>query len=222
MVVSCYGDVFIVLNWRHYGDSALGVSDAPVWAVVIRYFIIYFPALDVISAFPITCAVLANNVAALYFSRSGGDGGNIKQDGTKSHKKTKKDEDDARREANDEVDLANHSLLAWVLFRGLSALPPLIGATFIASVASVLDLVGIFGIFIIFIFPPLFSLRSLSICERIWGDKGKITPFSTIFSGMPAITTALVLGVLVLCFCTLMVVVSDFLPSSNPMAAALS
>ncbi len=56
------------LNWQdYYGCAEVGpdnkpVGHAPGWAYFIRIIILIFPALDVMSAFPLNAVTLGNNL----------------------------------------------------------------------------------------------------------------------------------------------------------------
>jgi hypothetical protein len=54
------------LNWRGFGSGGED-SDGSWWAQCISFYIILFPALDVVSAFPLNAITLGNNMFGAYF-----------------------------------------------------------------------------------------------------------------------------------------------------------
>nr|CAG4714004.1 unnamed protein product [Naegleria fowleri] len=66
-----YGDNILgtcSLNFGYYrGGKPFGMS-TPIWAELIVYVIILFPAIDVLSAFPLNAITLGNNIHAAFFT----------------------------------------------------------------------------------------------------------------------------------------------------------
>ena len=55
----------VTLNWRTYsglGFNPPSLSARPLYSVIISYFIIMFPVLDILSAFPLNVVTLGNNI----------------------------------------------------------------------------------------------------------------------------------------------------------------
>lgn len=66
-----YGDHILgtcSLNFGYYrGGKPFGMR-TPIWADFIIYLIILFPAIDVLSAFPLNAITLGNNIHAAFFT----------------------------------------------------------------------------------------------------------------------------------------------------------
>lgn len=97
----------------------------------ISYYCLAFPALDVVSAYPLMAIGLGNNLAAA--SSYSPDAPNISE------------EEGNRR---------------CTIFRLLASVPPIIGACFMSNLGAITSYTGISGCFLGFIFPPLLSLQS--------------------------------------------------------------
>jgi len=54
------------LNWKDYG---VGWDDGAWWAKAVSLYIVCFPALDVISAFPLNAITLGNNILSAFYGR---------------------------------------------------------------------------------------------------------------------------------------------------------
>jgi amino acid permease len=103
----------------------------------ISYYCLAFPAIDVVSAFPLMAIGLGNNLAATCDCCGDEEG---------------LDEDQMSRRVT--------------VFRLLATLPPLIGACFMSNLGAITSYTGISGCFLGFIFPPLLSLYSERYFER--------------------------------------------------------
>ena len=59
------------LNWRSYvGGGVVATEDAPLYARIVSFFVVLFPAFDVASAFPLNAITLGNNLmSAVYGSK---------------------------------------------------------------------------------------------------------------------------------------------------------
>ena len=60
------------LNWRYYNGGGVGVGDGeevPLFARLVSFFVVLFPAMDVASAYPLNAITLGNNLmSAVYGS----------------------------------------------------------------------------------------------------------------------------------------------------------
>eukprot|EP01029_Cantina_marsupialis_P023832 TRINITY_DN6004_c0_g1_i1.p1 TRINITY_DN6004_c0_g1~~TRINITY_DN6004_c0_g1_i1.p1 ORF type:complete len:486 (+),score=113.55 TRINITY_DN6004_c0_g1_i1:47-1459(+) len=122
------------LNW----DKYLGPK-------AVKYFILAFPGLDVLSAFPLMGTAIANNVMSVFEKR---------------------------------MDKAQKNRFKMIKYRLLVAIPPIIGAYFVRDLGVILDFSGLFA-FASFIFPFFLISSAYKKCVRIWGARGRVTPFST-------------------------------------------
>tara|TARA_B110000305_G_scaffold223273_1_gene267663 strand:+ start:415 stop:819 length:405 start_codon:yes stop_codon:yes gene_type:complete len=114
------------LNWVGYHagtghrSATDGVWEGKAWWVnLIAFYVIVFPATDVISAFPLNGITLGNNLMSqVYPSKSRGRG-----------------EDRDREEDKKTV----------TLFRLMGCIPPIIGACFVRDLGKITDYTGITG-----------------------------------------------------------------------------
>ena len=58
------------LIYVHYLGCATGTSPAPMWARIISFVILIFPALDVVSAYPLNAITVGNNLQTLFAPKS--------------------------------------------------------------------------------------------------------------------------------------------------------
>ena len=57
----------VSLSWTEYtGSASTDVGGRPAWATIIAFIIVLFPPIDVLSAFPLNCITLANNIMAAF------------------------------------------------------------------------------------------------------------------------------------------------------------
>lgn len=123
------------MHWATYtaGGYLFSPSANEFGRLLVRsmaYYCLAFPALDVVSAFPLMAIGLGNNLSATCW---GGEGQN------------ETEQDASRRELG---------------FRLLASLPPLVGACFLSNLGAITSYTGISGCFLGFIFPPLLSIYS--------------------------------------------------------------
>ena len=107
----------------------------------LSYYLIFFPSLDVMSAYPLTVICIANNV---YMAITGRD--------TSASAKWKYD---------------------WVLrlcLRFITAVLPLALAFGAANLVFILQYAGLLGFAICFLFPVVLQLRSIYICNKLFGQ----------------------------------------------------
>ena len=130
------------LHWADYTASGYSISPSAslfgkLLVKSISYYCLAFPAIDVVSAFPLMAIGLGNNLAATCGCCGDEEG---------------LDEDQMSRRVT--------------VFRLLATLPPLIGACFMSNLGAITSYTGISGCFLGFIFPPLLSLYSERYFER--------------------------------------------------------
>mmetsp|Transcript_7731 Transcript_7731/g.13037 ORF Transcript_7731/g.13037 Transcript_7731/m.13037 type:complete len:534 (+) Transcript_7731:30-1631(+) len=123
-----------------WGAYTMGNVTNPVLillAKVVSSYVVLFPALDCLSAYPLMAIMLGNSLHVCF---------------TESMKLNAPHNKDAIEEKN------SRKLL--VCYRLLAAVPPIIGATFVSHLGVITNYTGISGIVIGFIFPPLLSAAS--------------------------------------------------------------
>lgn len=60
------------LNWGHYRgpqSSTAKDNDVPVYASIVSFFVVLFPAIDVASAYPLNAYTLGNNLMGMYYGK---------------------------------------------------------------------------------------------------------------------------------------------------------
>ena len=107
----------------------------------LSYYLILFPSLDVMSAYPLTVICIANNV---YMAITGRD--------TSEKAKWKYD-----------------FILRFSL-RFITAVLPLLLALAAANLVFILQYAGLLGFAICFLFPVVLQLRSIYVCNRLFGQ----------------------------------------------------
>lgn len=119
------------LNWLTFHGKYNEVSDAiPVYARLISFFIVLFPAFDVASVFPLNAITLGNSLMGSYF---GAEVHLLEASALKT-----------RRE----------------IFRLLAAMPPIIAAYLVRDLGAITDFAGLTGFAVAFIFPALLGYFS--------------------------------------------------------------
>ena len=134
------------LHWSNY--TAGGYLSSPSANIFgkflvksVSYYCLAFPALDVVSAFPLLAIGLGNNLAATCSCCF-------------PHENSLTETEESRRV---------------MFFRLLATLPPIIGACFMSNLGAITSYTGISGCFLGFVFPPLMSLYSEHYFElRRW------------------------------------------------------
>ena len=132
----------------------------PTQLKVLAYYLILFPSLDVMSAFPLMIHVIVNNTYALFR--------NTILFGIRLI--TKKNIKSLR--------------FDWVfklVFRFFTAILPLLLALTMANLIYVLKFAGLFGFFMCFFFPSALQIQSIRVCKKTFG------PNSLKIDGVPSL-----------------------------------
>ena len=109
----------------------------PLGLRVLSYYLIFFPSLDVMSAFPLSIHCMVNNIYIILTGRD-----------TSEKPRWKCD------------------WLFRILLRFIAALLPLLAAMGTANLIYVLKYAGLFGFVIALFFPAILQLRSIYLCNR--------------------------------------------------------
>ena len=120
------------LNWDFFTK---GVNN--IFVKIVSYFIILFPSLDIISAYPLVVTTLANNVYLVLM----------------------------RRDTSESV-LNWKDRIGKLIFRFVFAFIPLIGALFISNLVTVLNFAGLFAFAMLFFLPILCQFQSKRLCKK--------------------------------------------------------
>ena len=120
------------LNWDYFTK---GVNN--IFVKIVSYFIILFPSLDIISAYPLVVTTLANNVYLVLM----------------------------RRDTSESV-LNWKDRVGKLIFRLFFAFIPLIGALFISNLVTVLNFAGLFAFAMLFFLPILCQFQSKRLCKK--------------------------------------------------------
>ena len=124
------------LHWANftfggYMNSRTASTLGKVFIKSISYYCLAFPALDVVSAYPLMAIGLGNNLATTCTCGS--------------DDKEFSEEDMERRVK---------------IFRLVASIPPLVGACFVSNLGAISSFTGISGCVLGYIFPPLLSMQS--------------------------------------------------------------
>ncbi len=107
---------------------------------ILSYYIVLFPSLDVVSAYPLGVHVIVNNIYVIITGKD------------TSEKPTHR--------------FAQYDLLLRLALRLIGASVPIFTAFGIANLITVLNYAGLFGFAICFGFPTALQLRSIYVCKR--------------------------------------------------------
>eukprot|EP01135_Chromosphaera_perkinsii_P002355 Nk52_evm9s222 gene=Nk52_evmTU9s222 len=150
----------INLNWKAFTfgvDEGSATFFKNTLLRFFRYIIVLFPAVDVLSVFPLIAITLGNSleysVGRVLLSAS------TEREGT------------------------GYSLLrSHQIFRIAAAVPPIIACLFYRKLAMILQVSGLFGLYVAFFTPALLILLSRKKCERVFNGKAIPTMFDTVLS----------------------------------------
>ena len=120
------------LDWNYFTGAAHNIA-----VRIISYFIILFPSLDIISAYPLVVTTVANNLYLVLMRRD-----------TSEAMSTWKDR------------------IGKLLFRFVFAIVPLIGAMFISNLVTVLNFAGLFAFAMLFFVPIFCQIQSKRLCVK--------------------------------------------------------
>ena len=150
----------------------------------MAYYIIFFPSLDVCSAYPLGVFTVSNNIFILLTG----------------HDST-------------QFDKQKYGRLMLIVIRLVYTILPIIGSLFIANLVFIVKYAGLLGLFICYFFPIALQLRSQYVCHKTfknavpthhlpvneelpllagsrnvkssglgWKEETYYTPYSTVFS----------------------------------------
>ena len=116
------------------------LSDPDVHPAIraLSYYLVLFPSIDVISAYPLTIHAIANNIFMILGGR-----------------------DTSRKSKHPTRDCILHYTIRFVC-----AVLPIVAALFISNLVYVLKYAGMTGFVICFLFPTALQLRSIWVCSR--------------------------------------------------------
>lgn len=134
-------------------------SESSTGLQILSYYLIFFPSLDVMSAFPLTIHCIVNNIYIILTGRD-----------------------------TSEVPRWKLDWLFRFILRFVAALVPLLAALGIANLIYVLKYAGLVGFTIALFFPAVLQLRSIYVCNIEFSDKNKETEDTPIESDENKIT----------------------------------
>ena len=114
-------------------------EDHNVGLQILAYFIVIFPSLDVISAYPLNVVTIANNLYQVIFGRDA------------------------------DNDRGKKAYIIKLSLRLVCSILPLIPALFVANLVSVLQYAGLLGFSNCYLFPLLFQIGSQYKCLKTFG-----------------------------------------------------
>ena len=129
-----------VLDWNYFTGTNSNIA-----VRIISYFIIFFPSLDIISAYPLRVISTANNAYSVLMCRD-----------TSEAKKTWK------------------GRIGKILFRFIFAVTPLIGGIFISNLVTILKFAGLFAFITMYLLPILFQFQSKRLCVQKLENSGDV------------------------------------------------
>jgi hypothetical protein len=141
-----------------WGAYTMGGASSPVlvlMAKAVSAYVVLFPALDCLSAYPLMAIMLGNSIFVCFSAR-------------------KRYVHNSQQASPPSSPAANGNTV--IFCRLLAAVPPIIGAVFISNPGAITNYTGISGIIIGFVFPPLLSMQS----EKYLLDRK--LPHQTIYS----------------------------------------
>jgi len=176
------------LNWKGYhggtgrfvlqeGDEERAASgywvDVAAWAQFISFFVVVFPALDVLSAFPINAFILGNSMRDMMIMMTRNNKNDTRTTNQEANNCNHTDNNGNNNYNNDDDNTTLHSgdneqpqlvvvpnKQMTIFYRAMAAIPPIIGAFFVRDLGIVTDYSGLTGLAIAFCFPPLLYIAS--------------------------------------------------------------
>ena len=122
----------LTLNWNYFTGAQNNIA-----VRVLSYFIIIFPSMDLISAYPLIVTTLSNNIYSAIMCRDTSEDTVTWEDRRKKY-----------------------------IFRIFFALSPLIGAMFVSNLVTVINIAGIFSFTTIFFVPTTCQFLSKYLCSK--------------------------------------------------------
>lgn len=183
------------LNWGDYhGGTGTFVRNengidsvwtgVSLWAQCIRLFVVSFPAIDVISVFPIYGYVLGNTLAGLFHAN------NIQEIQVSGIWYMRTSESHSSLALLTSCAL-QHNRKILTFYRLVASIPPIVAALFVRELGTITDYSGLVGLAIAFCFPPLLYIQSEKRLKEIGA------PFRTRYERLG---TSSVAAMAMLCF----------------------
>ncbi len=135
-----YSCTFSYIHIHAHAQGELTKPSSSLALRILSYYIILFPSLDVVSAYPLSVHVLVN---CIYVVLTGKD---------TSEKPTHK--------------FARYDFLLRIFLRFASAFFPVLAAAGVSNLIFVLNYAGLFGFAFCFGFPTALQLRSINLCKK--------------------------------------------------------
>lgn len=162
--------VFATINnaWNKYGGE-----DPSWWQYLVRYVVVLFAPLDVLSTAPVRAIALVSNIAGAVFRNHEGKG-----------------------------ELGELSLGKRTCFYLVSLVLPFIIAFFVTSVAQTVSFLGILTIMAQYIFPGIFVYAAVMRCRKVFGlEQARAAGhYSLFYSTVPIYWIYLIICGLILAF----------------------
>lgn len=146
------------------GYSAGGTNGhKPYYADIISFFVVLFPAVDVVSAYPLFAHSLGNTIMSFAFNRLPiADGSTIVSSGNDDYDADDNDDDGGVQEV--EGLTVPPSWIHVLCFRLLAAVPPIAAAIVVQDLGVIIDYTGLAAFAIAFLFPALLAKYSEIRC----------------------------------------------------------
>ena len=139
LVIAIKTVLLIAATTVHVLQVPLAKMDGYLALQILSYYIVLFPSLDVISAYPLCVLTIANNLYLVF---------------------TGKDPDSDER---------RYAWVLRLLLKFVSSILPLVAGLFIANLVNVLQFAGLLGFSVCYLFPALFQLGSQYQCVKLFG-----------------------------------------------------
>lgn len=169
-------DSLCTLNFKDFrGGAALGAT-IPVWARVVTFLIILFPAVDMLSAYPLNGLVTANILCGSLASYLAD---------TRTDEQTmlipESDNTSDKRSKDDTLPAALDWRVVIAVRLGVAVLP-LVGGACVKSLDVILGWTGALSVFVSYVLPAWLQLASIKRLRQMRGEKGELTECRTRFS----------------------------------------
>lgn len=187
-----------------WGPSCVSVSDRPASASIVSFIVLIFPALDVLSAFPLSAITLGNNLmsaclgeaaveppptssdpeserAALLLGGNDADtdsSANNSMSGSPA-KASKASAMSARsffatRRVQRMLRTRRGHRLVTICFRLIAAVPAVVGAAFVSNLDNILQFTGLIGIAIAFLIPAVLRVFALAKTRAVFAHVSSV------------------------------------------------
>jgi hypothetical protein len=217
------------LNWAGYtgvdgGWGALALHQSPhSWAVTLKMAVMLFPAVNMLSVFPLLAVTLGDALSSALFVAP--TAVPVVTSDASASIDVDVDVDVDVGVASSHASSSTAVTSSWPLLnrlhlsrpqvktltRMLACVPPLIGSAFLGDVSVIFTVTGLLAIPLQLLIPCGFQLLSIAYCDKRWGADSSITPYSMgVLSSLPVVRAATVISVALFALTAIVTVKPDF------------